>query len=148
MRQVTGSLDQNNRVRIKVGIRHFEPLGPVDGISTTHSLDYRECIALIDTGARRTCITEKIAQDLNMRRISEVEVWNVKRPERHWTYLFHVAVWPNSEDGSPVVPYGIGDAIEGIDVGNHPYFDVLLGMDIISQGRLLIEPTGEFSLTF
>jgi hypothetical protein len=148
MRQVTGRLDQNNRVRIKVGIRHFEPLGPVDGTSTVQPLIYRECLALVDTGARRTCVTEKIAQELNMRRISEVEVWNVKRPERHWTYLFHVAVWPDSEGQNLLPPFVIGDAIEGIDVGNHPYFDVLLGMDIISQGRLVIEQTGAFSLAF
>lgn len=148
MHQVTGKLDQNNRVLIKVGIRHFQPVGPVDGYSGALSLNFRECKALLDTGARRTCITEKIAQDLNMRRIGEVEVWNVKRPERHWTYLFHVAIWPDSEDGQPLPPYGIGNEIEGIDVGNHPYFDVLLGMDIISQGRFIIEPSGHFSLTF
>jgi hypothetical protein len=105
-------------------------------------------MALVDTGARRTCVTEHIAQELGMRRISQAEVWNVKRPERHWTYLFHVAVWPDRNDGSPSSPYGIGEEIEGIDVGNHPYFDVLLGMDIISRGRLVVEPTGEFSLTF
>jgi hypothetical protein len=148
MHQVTGNLDQNNRVLIKVGIRHFEPSGPVDGHSNAVSLNFRECTALVDTGARRTCITEKIAQDLGMRRIGEVEVWNVKRPERHWTYLFHVAIWPESAEGLPLPPYGIGDEIEGIDVGNHPYFDVLLGMDIISQGRFLIEPNRRFSLAF
>lgn len=105
-------------------------------------------MALVDTGARRTCVTQKIANDLNMRRISQTDVWNIKREERHWTYLFHVAIWPDSEDNMPSTPYGIGDAIEGIDVGNHPYFDVLLGMDIISQCRLIVEPTGAFSLSF
>lgn len=148
MHQLTGKLDKNNRVLIKVGIRHFEPLSPVEGQSHTVSLNFRECTALVDTGARRTCVTEKIAQDLNMRRIGEVEVWNVKRAERHWTYLFQVAIWPDSADGTPLPPYGIGDEIEGIDVGNHPYFDVLIGMDIISRGTLLIEKSGKFSMTF
>lgn len=147
MPQVTGNLE-NGRIILKVGIRHFEPLGPVGGVSAAPSLDYREARALVDTGARRTCITERIAQDLNMRRIGQASVWNIKREERHWTYLFHVAVWPDSSDGSPSPPYGIGEEIEGIDVGNHPYFDVLLGMDIISRGRLVVEPTGHFSLTF
>lgn len=148
MHQVSGNLDANNRVLIKVGIRHFEPTFAVVGRSQAVSLDFREYTALVDTGARRTCVTEEVAQALNMRRIGEVEVWNVKRPERHWTYLFNVAIWPDSDDGRPLPPYGIGDEIEGIDVGNHPYFDVLLGMDIISRGRLLIEPSGQFSMSF
>lgn len=147
MPQLTGNLE-NNRVRIKVGIRHFEPVGPVDGFSPAQKLDYRECMALVDTGARRTCVTQKVIHDLGMKRIGKADVWNIKREEQHWTYLFHVCIWPDSEDGTPLPIYGIGDEIEGIDVGNHPYFDVLLGMDIISKGKLVIEPTGAFSLTF
>ncbi|WFL78655.1 hypothetical protein P7228_06215 [Altererythrobacter arenosus] len=139
---------QNNRILIKVGIRQFEPIGPVAGQSTIPSLDYVEAMALVDTGARRTCISEQLVQKLRMRRIGQTEVWNVKRPERHWTYLFHVGIWPDTELGVPSTIFGIGEEIEGIDIGNHPYFDVLLGMDIISQGRLLVEPNGDFTITF
>lgn len=147
MPHIRGKLE-NGRIRIKVGIRPYQPYGPVDGLSATFSLNYRECMALIDTGARRTCVSEKIVQDIGLKRIGRADVWNVKRSEAHWTYLFHVGVWPDTEDGSPTSIYGIGEEIEGIDVGNHPYFDVLIGMDIISQCRLLIEPNGTFELSF
>lgn len=67
----------------------------------------------------------------------------------HFTYLFHVAIWPDQHDGSePSAPFGIGDEIEGIDVGDNRFFDVLLGMDILSQGSLHLERNGEFELTF
>lgn len=144
---IKGELE-NGRIRLKVGIRPYRPVGPVDGQSTIVDLNYRECMALVDTGARRTCVTERVVQDIGLQRIGQAEVWNVKRPERHWTYLFHVGIWPFSEDGSPLPIFGIGEEIEGIDVGNHPYFDVLLGMDIISQGTLLVERGKTFELRF
>ena len=34
--------------------------------------------------------------------------------------------------------------IEGIDVGNNRFFDVLLGMDIISQGSFNLGRSGDF----
>ncbi|MBF7013165.1 hypothetical protein QUC32_26420 [Novosphingobium resinovorum] len=147
MPQVTGKL-KDGRILLKVGIRPFQAVGPVSGYDNPATLDYRECTALLDTGARRTCVTVNITQTLGMRRIGQAEVWNVKRPERHFTYLFHVGIWPDVIDDMPSTIFGIGDEIEGIDVGNHPYFDVLLGMDIVSQGRLVIEKSGDFSLSF
>lgn len=77
-----------------------------------------------------------------------MEVGNVKRTELHWTYLFYVGIWPESDDGSPSNPFGIGNEIEGIDVGDSRYYDVLLGMDIIAQGSLHLELDGSFELAF
>lgn len=75
-------------------------------------------------------------------------VGNVKRTELHWIYMFHVCIWPEAPDGSPAPPFGIGREIEGIDVGDSRYCDVLLGMDIISQGSLRLELDGAFELAF
>lgn len=105
-------------------------------------------MALVDTGALRTCIGERVVQELGLQRKSRAQIWNVKRSEPHWTYLFHVGIWPDSEDGTPPAVFGIGQEIEGIDVGNHPYFDVLLGMDIIRQGSLRLELDGSFEFAF
>lgn len=139
---------QNNRIIIKVGIRPFQPYEPVDGVTSPFSLNYRECLALVDTGALRTCIGERVVQELGLKRKSRAQIWNVKRSEPHWTYLFHVGIWPDTENGAPSAIFGIGREIEGIDVGNHPYFDVLLGMDIIRQGSLCLELDGSFELAF
>lgn len=73
---------------------------------------------------------------------------NVKRSEEHFTYLFHVGIWPDAVDYRPAAIYGIGDEIEGIDVGNHPYFDVLLGMDIVRRGSMRIDRGGTFQFDF
>lgn len=105
-------------------------------------------MALVDTGARRSCVTEALAQRAGLQRIGRVEVWNIKRPESHWTYLFNVAIWPDAVAGDPPSPFDIEAEIKGIDVANHSYFDMLMGMDIISQGRLLIDRDGTFELEF
>lgn len=147
MRYLRGRLD-NGRIRIKVGIRPFQPFEPVDGVSTAFNLNFQEFTALVDTGAQRTCVTERVVQQLNLRRRGRVEIWNIKRPEQHFTYLFHLGVWPETDDGSPSAIFGIGSEIEGIDVGNNRFFDVLLGMDIITQGSLHLKHDGSFEIAF
>ena len=148
MRFLRGKIE-NGRIRIKVGIRPFQTYEPVDGVSSTQDFTYHEFVALVDTGALRTCVTEKVVQQLSLRRRGRADIWNVKRPETHWTYLFHVGIWPDTEDPyDPPAIFGIGREIEGIDVGNHPYFDVLLGMYIIGQGSLRLDLDGSFELAF
>jgi hypothetical protein len=148
MRSVRGKLE-NGRIRIKVGIRPFQPYESVDGFSAPVDLTYHECMALVDTGAVRTCVTERVVQTVGLKRKGRAEIWNIKRPEMHWTYLFHVGIWPDPVDEfTPLPIFGIGPEIEGIDVGNNRFFDVLLGMDIISQGSLHLERDGSFVMAF
>lgn len=147
MRYLRGKLT-NGRIFIKVGIRPFQAGHPVDGYSQPLNLTYTEFTALVDTGARRTCVSENVVQRLGLTRRGKVDIWNVKRSEEHYTYLFHVGIWPETEDGSPSTIYGLGDEIEGIDVGNHPYFDVLLGMDIIMRGSMSLNHDGTFEFAF
>lgn len=134
---------EDNRLRIPVGIRPFhpDPARPPD-------LTFHRFTALIDTGALRTCISQNVVDRLGLERQGRMEVGNVKRTELHWTYLFYVGIWPETEDQSPSVPFGIGCEIEGIDIGDSRYYDVLLGMDIITQGSLRLELDGSFELGF
>ena len=147
MRYLRGKLT-NGRILIKVGIKPFQPYTPVDGISAPISLNYQEFTALVDTGAVRTCINENVVQRLGLRRRGRANIWNIKRSEQHFTYLFDVGIWPDRDDGLPSAVFGLANEIEGIDVGNHPYFDVLLGMDIVSLGSLRIDLDGTFEMAF
>lgn len=148
MVMLTGKL-QDGRIRLPVGIRQYQPYQPVDGVSTAVNLHYHEFTALLDTGATRTCVTEKVVQAIGLKRKGRVEIWNIKRNEIHWTYLFHVGVWPNSTSVQQAqTVFGIGDEIEGIDVGNNKFFDVLLGMDILAQGSFHLRKDGTFTFEF
>lgn len=141
MRYLRGEIE-NNRIRIKVGIRAFNP------DPNTSVFDYQEFTALVDTGAQRTCVTQNVVDRLGLVRRGRVPVGNVKRVDYHYTYLFHVGIWPESEDGVASATFGIGDEIEGFDLGDSRYFDVLLGMDIITKGSLKIERSGKFEMAF
>lgn len=148
MRLLRGRLE-SGRIRIRVGIRPFQAFEPVDAVSSTFNLHFHEFTALVDTGAQRTCVTERVVQTVGLKRKGRVEIWNIKRSEMHWTYLFHVGIWPEPKDEyAPSSVFGIGSEIEGIDVGNNRFFDVLLGMDIISQGSLHLECDGTFTMAF
>ncbi len=147
MPSLKGTLERG-RALVKVGIRPFQGYNPVDGHSSAFNLNFTEYTALIDTGALRTCVSEKVIADLRLKKHGRVEISNVKRAEMHWTYLFYVGVWPDNEDGIPNTVIGIGDEIEGIDLGFNRFFDVLLGMDVITRGYLHIERDGKFELGF
>lgn len=142
MRYIRGRLE-DNRIRIKVGIRAFDP-DPLAPPSFAH----HEFSALVDTGARRTAISQNVIDRAGLVRRSKIPVGNVKRTEDHYTYFFYVAVWPDSADGSPSAPFGIGDEIMGIDGGDSRFYDVLLGMDIITRGSLRLEHDGTFEMAF
>lgn len=146
MRYLRGKL-VNNRILIKVGIKPFQPFEPVNGVTSSFALNYQEFVALVDTGATRTCITNNVVHKLDLKRKGRANIWNIKRSEEHFTYLFDLAIWPETDGGSSVL-FGLANEIEGIDVGNHPYFDVLIGMDIITLGSLSLDARGDFEMAF
>lgn len=142
MRYVRGNLE-DSRIRIPIGIRAFSP-DPNSPLSVT----YHEFTALVDTGAKRTCVSQNVIQQVGLKSRGKIPVGNVKRTEEHHTYLFYVGVWPATLDETPSAVFGIGDEIMGIGGGDSRYYDVLLGMDIIAQGSLRLDLDGSFELAF
>lgn len=142
MRYVRGRLE-NNRIRVRVGIRAFNP-DPAAFLDIT----FHEFIALVDTGATRTSISQNVIDKVGLNSRGKIPVGNVKRTEEHHTYHFYVGIWPESGGDSVPAIFGIGDAIMGIDGGDSRFYDVLLGMDIIAQGSLCLNLDGTFELGF
>lgn len=142
MRFVRGHL-QNNRILIQVGIRAFS-----DDPSHVGDFTFHEFTALVDTGATRTAISQNVIDRAGLRSRGQISVGNVRRTELHDTFLFYVGVWPETADGSLPAVFGIGDAIMGIDGGDSRYYDVLLGMDIVTRGTLSITLDKTFELGF
>ena len=133
----------DNRVLIPVGIMAF-----ADDPSQSSTFEFHEFRALIDTGASRTAISQNVIDRVGLISRGKIQVGNVKRTELHRTFFFHVGVWPDRNDGFPSSIYGVGNEIMGIDGGDSRYYDVLLGMDIITQGSFRLESDGSFELAF
>ena len=120
--------------------------------------------ALIDTGATTTCITSRLARDLNLQPVGKVQVHGVSGVVAHNSYLFLVGFPFAVAPGTPLPPGhpppGPGETttqthildkiIEGCEFngGDNPAFDVLLGMDVISTGSLVVQANGTFSFSF
>ncbi|MEM6857152.1 MAG: hypothetical protein AAF559_04700 [Pseudomonadota bacterium] len=118
-----------------------DPMAPPD-------LQYHEFTALLDTGATRTAISQNVISRCGLKPFGEMPVGNVKRTELHSTYLFYIGVWPDPSPGSPQTFYGMKDEILGIDGGDSRYYDVLLGMDVVTQGKLVLNFDKDFELSF
>jgi len=83
--------------------------------------------ALWDTGATSTVITKKVATDLGLKPIGKTQVSHADGKSTVNVYAVNVYL-PNS------VAFSLVKVTEGILSG----FDVLIGMDIISQGDFAI----------
>jgi len=128
-------------MRVPIGIGAFDPASPFNS-------SFEQFTALIDTGAMRTCITQNVVDRLKLKRRGRIPIRNVSGEALHWTYLFQVAIWPEATSDMPSAPFGIGDPIEGADLGDGRLFDVLLGMDVLERGAMQMHLDGDFELSF
>ena len=114
------------------------PIAPGFGDGNFTAGDYG---ALIDTGSTKTCITRTVVEQLRPSAYSKILLATPSGLERRKAHAFSVGFF-NEGDGdlaAPRSPFYFPDAITGADFVKNSNFDVLLGMDILSRGRLLIE---------
>lgn len=102
---------------------------------------------LIDTGAQITCITRSAAKKIGLVPRGKRRLGNVHSIEYHTAYSFVLGVWYDVENGEVqnlTRGYFGFEPVMGCDFGDNPNFDVLIGMDIISQGDFSIKKDGRF----
>lgn len=110
---------------------------------------FQECTALIDTGCSITGITRTIVETLDLRHTTRRLVATPLGEARRRAYPFTVGFLAESMTGVGSVrsPYNFPEPVLGVDFVENSGFDVLLGMDILSKGRLLFEH-GQFEFSF
>ncbi len=108
-----------------------------------------EFVALIDTGSTKTCVTRTVVESLGLQPFSRVLVATPSGLERRKAYSFTVGFLDEGDGtvGAVRSPFYFPDAITGADFVKNSNFNVLLGMDILSQGRLVFD-RGRFSFSF
>ncbi len=108
-------------------------------------------MALLDTGASNTCISQKVVADLNLVPTGRAPVAGVHGSILTNTYQFTVAFFfPQQQLPSGQV---VADAktfdINGTEFDNTGCsFDVLLGRDVICAGHFTLSFHGQFVLCF
>ena len=111
--------------------------------------------AMLDTGASSTCISSKVAQELNLQAIGLGEMISASERTAKKKYLFAIGVTTihkvnpmgQSAEGSV---HMFMPPIEGLEFHRDETtkFDVILGMDIIMRGSLKLDFDGHFSFCF
>ncbi|MEK7265977.1 MAG: retropepsin-like aspartic protease [Pseudomonadota bacterium] len=107
--------------------------------------------ALVDTGATATSISPGAASRLNLRPAGRRDVMTANGVRRSRSYEFQIAIL-SAEDASGSEPapfYVLPQGVHGNELMADAFtFDILLGMDVISQGDLTIRRDGTFSFEF
>lgn len=135
MRYIRGSLDQLQPL-INVSIA---PYGSADRIA---------CTALIDTGATRICLTADLIARLALPARGKLLVSSATSyPERRRAYGYSLGLFCTSSAAERTL-YVLPEEFIAPAFQDNDNFEVLLGMDLLSRGRLLFERNGEFEFTF
>ena len=138
MRSIRGSLNQ------------YQPLIDVSiGPTAGASFERETCVGLIDTGATRTCITQRLVERFELRSVMKVLVASATSyPERRRAYEFSLGLFCQDELSEQRALYVLPNSFVAPIFQNNGNFDVLIGMDLLSQGRLVFETGGNFSFDF
>lgn len=104
---------------------------------------------MIDTGATKTCVTRTAVEQMGLQPFTRVLVATPNGLERRKAYAFQVGFLDEGDRtiGAARAPYVFPDPVTGADFVKNSNFDVLIGMDILSRGRLVFEH-GQFEFTF
>jgi len=119
------------------------PIPKLDGIGADLSRaapNLQVLKALIDTGATDTNITPEAANKLNLVPVGGRQINHADGTSLRPYYLFKVGFLSDANDQTKMLVPDI--PIEGIELPNNQFqFDVLLGMDVLSQGQLTVTGT-------
>lgn len=113
------------------------------------SFSNRQFVGLIDTGSTKTCITRSVVEALDLQPFTRILVATPSGLERRKAYSFSLGFLDDGDGtvGSPRSHFYFPDTVTGADFVKNSNFDVLIGMDILNQGRLTFE-NGQFEFTF
>jgi len=127
---------------IRGSLDHYQPLIDVSIARSIGSNDRESYRALIDTGATRTCISRQIVErhDLDFR--TKVLVQGAdSMPARRPAYAFSLGVFCETADrlGDATTLFVLPQELIAPAFLERAGFDVLIGMDFLSTGKLVID---------
>ncbi|HEU0045537.1 hypothetical protein [Sphingomonas sp.] len=133
---------------IRGSLEHLQPLIDVS-IASYGSLRERvSCKALIDKSATRTCLTAELIQQLGLPPRGKVLVSSATSyPERRKAYGYSLGLFCTSGPTDRTL-YVLADEFVAPPFQDNDNFQVLLGMDLASRGRLVFEEDGSFEFSF
>lgn len=101
----------------------------------------------MDTGASVTAISRDLARELSLQPEGKRSITNTHGMQQAIQYRFRLGfLMPAANTAS--TPFMLAETVFGIDFTATPNFQVLIGMDIISQGTLEVHKAGHWHFAF
>jgi hypothetical protein len=150
MPQIVGSLFEGKPI-ISVAVAEAAPLiGDVVPQQQASEFQIREYRALLDTGADITCVLPNVITECSLMRRGLIQMTGGSGMNYHMSYLINLGVWCEEVidiDGEPEVQrslYQIPGPHIAAEIKANSWFDMIIGMDIISQHELSFTRGGGF----
>lgn len=150
MPQITGSLFDGKPI-IKVAVAEAEPVvqsvSPQQSPTAFHIREYR---ALLDTGAGITCVLPHVVKECFLVPRGLIPMTGGSGTYDHMSYLISLGVWCEEHvdiDGDIDVRrtlYQMPGSHLAAEIRTNSWFDLIIGMDIISQHELNFTKGGGF----
>ncbi len=150
MPQITGSLFQGKpiiSVAVAEAIPALGPVGPQQAAPKFHIKEYR---ALLDTGADITCVLPHVVKECFLVSRSLIPMTSGNGTYDHMSYLITLGVWCENfveidgELESDRTLYQLPGSHIAAEIRANSWFDLIIGMDIISQHELNFTKGGGF----
>lgn len=150
MPQITGSLFEGKpivSVAVAEALPQISPVGPQQAAPGFHIKEYR---ALLDTGADITCVLPHVVKECFLVSRGLVTMTSGIGKYDHMSYLIRLGIWCEEVvdvDGDLEVSrtlYQIPGEHEAAEIRANSWFDLIIGMDIISQHELNFTRGGGF----
>jgi hypothetical protein len=107
--------------------------------------------ALIDTGATGTALTRHVVAELGLLPVGKRQFGTPTGIVWQPYYLVRAAFYDSPPEPGSTAPSRIRvyrQVIEAGEIQDQPSFDVLLGMDVITSGRLVVDRDGSFEFSY
>ena len=150
MPQITGSLlDGKPIISVAVSEATLNPL-PVGPQCEAQGFHIKEYKALLDTGAGITCVLPHVVRESFLVSRGLISMTSGSGTHDHMSYVIRLGVWCEEQfdiDGEIETRRTLfqipGEHIAA-EIRANSYFDLIIGMDIISQHTLNFTPGGGF----
>jgi predicted aspartyl protease len=137
---------------IDIGIQPF-PL-EIPGVSAEAQppkISITSYRALIDTGAQRTCLTNRTIAAEGLVRHGHKFIRNVHSDATHSLFMASIGIYGSDGDAAWAAAagrsyFGIEEPVEVINIADNENFDAILGMDVLENYSFRFDKNGDFEL--
>lgn len=131
---------EEHRLVVPISVtKHSFENSDLDTYSAADTSSFVEYRGLIDTGATRTVLSEKIIAEQQLMRIGHMQFSSMHGPETHTKYLASIGFWAERRDhfvesiisGNEKTFFLHDQLIEPVNMNDNANFDAIIGFDVL-----------------